>query len=147
MNRVGAYGIALALALPPSFLDAQETPILAPGARVRVSIPKSPCSDAAPRCYRKVVGTLTSVDSLNIIVRSAEDSAELSLPLVPGTQLDISRGPGPCFQRRGTCVSLGFLSGAYVLHIRRDVGEIDYITETFEADGWSESSPGGAAED
>lgn len=112
MDRDCTYGIALALILPAGLLSGQETPTLVPGTRVRVSVPKAGCPDLeSRRCYQRVVGTLTSVDSLNIMVRSAEDSAEVTLPRVPGTRLDISMGPGPCIDRRGECVALGLFGG------------------------------------
>lgn len=41
MDRVCTFGIALALILPAGLLSGQETPTLAPGTRVRVSVPKA----------------------------------------------------------------------------------------------------------
>ncbi len=112
---------ALALGLPLSALGAQETPALAAGARVRVLSPTLHCrSLETPTCHDKVVGTLVSLDSLNIVLRD-EGGEVQNLPRVPGTRLDASAG-GMCLHR-GTCIGLGLVSGAAVGAL---VGWINY---------------------
>jgi len=94
--------LALTLALPLGAAGAQGTPALAPGTRVRVTTPSN----------IRVVGTLEFVDSVTIVVRP-ENAAAAKLPRTPGTQVDISAGPGTCrTDRRGTCVIVGILAGA-----------------------------------
>ena len=112
---------ALALGLPFGALGAQETPALGAGARVRVLSPKLHCRGLETRpCYDKVVGTLASIDTLNIVLRDAGGEVR-SLPRVPGTRLDVSAG-GLCLHR-GTCIGLGLVGGAAVGAL---VGWINY---------------------
>lgn len=105
---------ALALGLPLGALGGQETPPLAPGARVRVIAPNLVCNHpgAAP-CYRKVVGSLESIDSAIIVVRR-ESGETVNVPRAPGTLLDVSTSRGACSRHRGGCVALGFLGGVGV---------------------------------
>ncbi len=94
-------------------LYAQEAHPVALGARVRILSPEPSCRSVAQAgCYRKVVGTLTSLDSLSIVVRR-EDGEVLSLPRVSGTRLDVSTGQSLCIHR-GSCIVLGFVGGAAV---------------------------------
>lgn len=82
---------ALALTLPLTAIDAQETPTIPPGTRVRLT-------NAEGWHYVRVVGTLESIDS--------------AIPR-HGTWLDVSAGPGMCSpDGRGTCVAIGSLGGA-----------------------------------
>jgi hypothetical protein len=103
---------ALALGLPLAALNAQEEPALAAGARVRVLGPKADCNspEVAP-CYRKVVGSLESIDSATIIIRS-EAGETVRVSRAPGTRLELNTHRGGCSGRRGECVALGFLGGA-----------------------------------
>jgi hypothetical protein len=103
---------ALALGLPIGALSAQEAPPLAAGARVRVLAPKPDCTypEVAP-CYRKVVGSLESLDSTTIVVRR-ENGETVNVSRAPGTRLDVSTGRGACSEHRGACVGLGFFGGA-----------------------------------
>jgi hypothetical protein len=105
----------LALGLPFGALSAQDTPALAPGARVRVTAPAPDCEHPDMRfCPRRqVVGTLTTIDSQRITLRD-EHGATLDIARGPGTRLDLSAGPGACGVHRGHCVGLGFLGGAAV---------------------------------
>jgi hypothetical protein len=100
------------LGLPRGALNAQEAPALAAGARVRVFGPKADCtsSEVAP-CYFKAVGSLQSIDSASIIVRS-EDGEIVRVPRAPRTRLELNTHRGGCSGRRGECVALGFLGGA-----------------------------------
>lgn len=76
-------------------LSAQQTPPLAPGARVRVG---------------GVVGTLESIDSASIVLRRP-NGREGSIPRRPDTRLDVSI-PGICSAgHRMACVTLGGLGG------------------------------------
>ena len=101
--------LALALGLPLGTLSAQETRALAAGVRVRVLGPKPVCNypEEAP-CYRKVVGSLQSIDSASIVIRR-EDGETVSVSRAPGTRLDVSNGRGAC---GAPCIGLGFLGGA-----------------------------------
>jgi hypothetical protein len=99
--------VAVALALPLGALGAQEAPVLQSGARVRVR------NDEHLHSVR-LVGTLESIDSSTIIVRR-ENGESVNVPRQPGTRLDVSAGPGMCSAgRRGHCVAIGFLSGAFL---------------------------------
>ncbi len=103
MKHNGAY-FALVLGLPFGVLVAQETPVLAPGTRVRVTA----------REHRRVVGTLEAIDSATMVVRR-ENGTTVSFPRESRTWLDVSNGPGACSgSRRPGCVYVGFLSGALV---------------------------------
>jgi len=82
---------AVALALPLDALSAQGAPALVAGARVRVTAPE-PEPDCAhpdwPGCYRKVVGSLVSVDSSAIVVR-VENGETVNVRRAPSTRLEV----------------------------------------------------------
>ncbi|TLY54392.1 MAG: hypothetical protein E6K55_05775 [Gemmatimonadetes bacterium] len=105
--------IALSLGLPLGAVRAQDSVPLAPGARIRVSTPTPDCEELSTAfCHRRsVTGTLTSIDSLNIVLRD-DHGAVVNVPRVAGTRLDLSTSPGACGRNRGECVGLGFLGGA-----------------------------------
>src|SRR5438552_17007867 len=95
-------GIALSLGLPLGAVHAQDSVPLASGARIRVSTPTPDCEELStafcPR--RSVTGTLTSIDSLNIVLRD-EHGAVVNVPRLAGTRLDVSTSPGPGRPTRG----------------------------------------------
>ena len=95
--------LAVTVLLPLGAPAAQEAPTLAPGSRVRVTIPN-----------RTVVGMLESIDSATIVVRRQNGSV-VNLERAGRTRLDVSAGPGSCGAgRRVGCIALGFLGGAGV---------------------------------
>ncbi|MGH7615082.1 MAG: hypothetical protein ACREMW_13695 [Gemmatimonadales bacterium] len=101
MKRICCF--AVTVLLPLGAPAAQETLTLAPGSRVRVTIP-----------HQRVVGTLESIDSTTIVVRRQNGSV-VTLERAGRTRLDVSAGPGSCSPgRRGGCIALGFLGGAGV---------------------------------
>src|SRR5260370_27147258 len=104
MKRICCF--ALALGLPLGAINAQETPTLAPGARVRVT-------NEEHLHVVRVVGTLESIDSSTIIVRR-DDGDTMNVPRQPGTQLEVSGGPGSCSPDRSRCVILGLMGGVAV---------------------------------
>src|SRR5260370_21071884 len=89
MKRICCY-FALALGLPLGALGAQETPALAPGARVRVT----------DRWRRGVVGSLETIDSATIVVRR-HNGTTVVFPRARYTWLEVSGGPGVCGGGRG----------------------------------------------
>lgn len=103
---------ALALGLPLGALAAQETPALTAGARVRVIAPPV-CNyaEAAP-CFRRVVGTLESLQADTVVI--APDSAPAQvINLSDGQHLEMSlglRGHG------GTGALIGAIVGLVVVH-------------------------------
>ncbi len=105
---------ALALSLPLGALTAQEERALTAGARVRLNVPKADCTypEMAP-CYRRVVGSLESVDSATIRVRS-EDGDTVRVARAPSTRLEVNTRHGVCGGRRPECVFLGLASGVAV---------------------------------
>lgn len=108
----GICCFTLALGLPLGALGAQEARALTAGARVRVIAPKPVCNGPeASSCYRKVVGSLESIDRATIVVRR-ETGETVNVPRAPGTQLDVSTSRGQCSRQRGGCVALGFFGGA-----------------------------------
>jgi len=73
--------------------------------------------------FKRVVGTLESIDSSSIVVRR-DNGDSVDFPRGPSTRLDVSAGPGLCSEgRRGNCAviglfggaGLGFLAGAVVI--------------------------------
>jgi len=102
MKRIWSC-FALALGLPLGALGAQETPALAPGARVRVT---------ANDGWSSVVGSLETIDSGTIVVRR-NNGTTVAFPRERVTQLDVSGGPGACSGGgRVGCVALGVPGGA-----------------------------------
>lgn len=92
------FAIAFALPIGPS--EAQDTPPLVPGARVRVITPDG-----------RVVGTLESIDSASLQVRAHSGTVNLATRRI--THMDVSAGPGICSPgHRGTCILVGSLVGA-----------------------------------
>ena len=106
VKQLRCIGMTFALSLAFDALSSQATP-LAPGSRVRVVV-RQPCIYVAGTCVEKVVGTLTSVDSLSIFMRDTNDSAQ-SFPRAPGTLLQVSE-QGPC-AIRARCIALGLVGG------------------------------------
>ena len=97
---------ALALTLPLTSIDAQETPAVGTGSRVRVTY------DEYGLHTRRFVGTLESIDSATIVLRR-DNGDSIHVPRLPNTRLELSAGPGSCSgDRRSGCVALGFLGGA-----------------------------------
>lgn len=107
MKHARCIGLALALSVPLGNVSSQATRALAPGTRVRVVV-RQPCLYGVGTCLQKIVGTLTSVDSLNIFVHDTNDSA-LIFPRGPETRLEVGKR-GPCADR-GRCIALGLFGG------------------------------------
>ena len=106
--------LALVIGLPIAVLGAQNSPPLAPGARVRVIRPDPGCgAPGAFWCKRwKAIGTLVSIDSQTVHVRDATGMV-VTVPRVVGAQFEVSTGPGLCgAEHRPRCAGVGLLSGA-----------------------------------
>src|SRR5260370_831590 len=116
MKRICCF--ALALGLPLGAINAQETPTLAPGARVRVT-------NEEHLHVVRVVGTLESIDSSTIIVRR-DDGDTMNVPRQPGAQLEVSGGPGSCIPDRSRCVILVPLAVVSSLVRRTGAGDGRY---------------------
>jgi len=103
---------ALALGLPLGALSAQEGRALIAGARVRLNVPKADCTypEVAP-CYRRVVGSLESVDSATILVRS-ENGETVRVSRAPSARLEVNTRRGVCGGRRVGCIAVGLFGGA-----------------------------------
>jgi hypothetical protein len=114
MKRFRWCCFAVPLSLQLGGASAQETPLVAPGVRVKVVRPDPGCgAPGAFWCRRwKVVGTLASVDSLTVVVRDENGGTE-NVPRISGIEVDVSEGPGLCSgRRRAPCVGAGLIGGA-----------------------------------
>ena len=104
-NPMRQIALFLSLLLLASFADlsAQEV-LLAPGARVRVSVPTfNPTTRL--RGQARWVGTLVTLSADTLVLKPKDQSAPLAIPLASVTRLDVSRG-------RVSCTGRGILTGS-----------------------------------